>query len=1157
MKLSTSLFASLILACAAAPVTFGAEATIHLLQKPAMNKTHIVFSYAGDLWIVGRQGGLASRLTAATGFETEAAFSPDGNTLAFTGEYDGNVDVFTMPVTGGVPKRLTYHPDADRLVGFTPDGKRVLFRSNRGSFSRFTQLYTVPVEGGLPEVLPLPMACTGAYSPDGKRMVYAPLDGGQFAPGFTNFVAWKRYRGGEASYLWLVNFADLSTVKIPRTDSNDINPMWIGDKVYFLSDRGGAPNQTTGDRGAPMTLYRYDPALGTQAKAVTRLIENNGKDIVSASAGPGGIVYEQFGKIFIYDLATNKSNQVPVEIAADLTEVRPHFQNVSREVRNAKISPTGVRAVFEAHGEIVTVPAEHGDIRNLTHTPGVMERNPVWSPDGKSIAYFSDESGEYALHIKAQSGEGDAKKIPLAGHSAFYFDPKWSPDSKNVAFTDNELNLWSVDVAAAKLTKIDTDYSYELDRNFAWSGDSKWIAFVKSLPNQLHAISVYSLDSDKSTQITDGMSDARNPAFDRDGQYLYFTASTNYGPTVSGLDMTSDEHEVTSNIYLVVLANNVASPLAPESDEEKIGEAGSNADGQTAEGGAQSGGGGRGGRGGGAATANTPPKPVRIDFDKILQRTIALPLPARNYRELTAGRAGVLYFMEPGGAGGRGGGAGGGGSTLSKYDLKTRRTEKLADNVASFDLSANGEKMLLRTMPAGAGGGRGGRGGNAPEAPPQYVIVSALAPIKTGEGALHMADMEINIEPIAEWKQMYHEVWRIERSYFYDPNLHGVNAADGEKEYDKYIESLSSRADLNYIFKELLSEFTVGHLRGGGGTIPEPKRVQGGLLGADYEIVNGHYRIKKIYTGESWNPQMHAPLSEPGLNVAEGDYLLSVNGQELKGADDISRLLEDTANKAVLIKVASDASGANSRELTVTPIASEAQLRHEAWVEGNRRKVDQLSGGKLAYVYMPDTGQGGLTAFTRYYFAQTDKQGAVIDERYNSGGQVADYVIEVMNRQLLGWWQPRWGAIYRTPAAQIFGPKVMIINEMAGSGGDMMPWMFRYSRTGQLVGKRTWGGLVGVSQYPALMDGGNVTSPSFGFFSPKGQWDVENHGTPPDVEVDMDPKAVHDGHDPQLEKAVAIAMEEMKTHPVPQPNRPPFPNYQAPPARTTTGGGNQ
>jgi len=1100
---------------------FAAGPALHLLHKPVMNKTTIVFTYAGDLWSVSREGGTAIRLTGGTGNETEAAISPDGTTLAFTGEYDGNIDVFTMPITGGVPKRVTYHPDADRVVGWTPDGSRILFRSNRESFSRFTQLFTVAPSGGLPTVLPLPMACTGAYSPDGKQMIYAPLDGGQFAPGFNNFVSWKRYRGGEASYLWLVNLSDLSTVKVPRKDSNDIDPMWIGDKIYFLSDRNG-----------PMTLYRWDPK--TKAEPV-ELIPNKGKDIDAASAGPGGIVYEQFGKIMIYDLASNKSHEVPIEVSADLGEVRPHFQNVSREIRSAKISPTGVRAVIEAHGEIITAPAEKGDIRNLTNTPGVMERTPAWAPDGKTIAYFSDESGEYALHIKTQNGEGDTKKIPLAGKSAFYFDPKWSPDSKHIAFTDNELNLWDVEIASAKLTKVDTDYAYELNRDFAWSGDSKWITFVRVLPNRFHAVFVYSLDSGKSTQVTDAMSDSRHPVFDRDGQYLYFTASTNYGPTTSGLDMTSDEHDVTRSIYMIVLPNNIPSPLAPESDEEKGAAAAEEGSGR----------GGRGGRGGNAAAAEAPPKPVRIDFDKIEQRILALPLPARAYSTLVAGRTGVLYFMEPGVGGGGRGGAGGGGGTLSKFDLKTRKTDKLADSVASFDLSANGEKMLLRMGGAGAGG-RGGRGGAAAAAGPQYVIVSATAPVKAGEGALHLNDIEVNVDPLAEWKQMYHEVWRIERSYFYDANLHGVNSADGEKEYEKYLDSLGSRNDLNYIIHAFLSEFTVGHLRGGGGTVPEVKAVPGGLLGADYELSNGRYRFKKIYTGESWNPQLRAPLAQPGLNVSAGDYLLAINGTELTDKDDVSRLLEATSDKSVVLKIGPDPGGANPREIMVTPIANETQLRHEAWVEGNRRKVDELSGGKLAYVYMPDTGQGGLTSFTRYYFAQTDKHGAVIDERYNSGGQVADYVIEVLNRKLLGYWSPRYGAIYRTSAASILGPKVMITNEFAGSGGDAMPWMFKYTHTGTLIGKRTWGGLVGVSQYPVLMDGGNVTSPNFGFFSPEGQWDVENHGVQPDIEVELDPKLVHEGHDPQLERAVAVALDQLKKNPPPEPKRPAFPNYQRP-----------
>jgi tricorn protease len=902
--------------------------------------------------------------------------------------------------------------------------------------------------------------------------------------------------------------------------------MWIGAKTYFLSDRNG-----------PMTLFSYDP----QSKKVTELIKNTGKDIMSASAGPGGIVYEQFGQVHVYDVASGKEHAVDIEIAADLTEVRPHFQNVSRELRSAAISPTGVRAVFEAHGEVLTVPAEKGEVRNLTNTPGVMERTPAWSPDGKTIAYFSDESGEYALHIKAQNAAGDTKKIALAGKSAFYFDPKWSPDSKAIAFTDNMDNLWMAEIASGKVTKVDTDYLYDLNRVFNWSGDSKWIAFEKFLPNRLRAISIYSVDSGKSVQITDGMSDARRPVFDRDGQYLYFMASTNYGPTTSGLDMSSDEHEVTSSIYLAVLPNNIASPLAPESDEE-------GAPRPAAEGG-RGGRGGIGGAGAGAAAPETPAKAVRIDFDKLQQRIVALPFPARAYTALAAGRPGILFVQEPATGGGGRGAGGGGGATLTRFDLKTRKSERFADGVAWFDLSANGDKVLLRM------GGPGGAGRGAPGAVPpvpSYVIAASATPVRPGEGALRLANIEVNVDPIAEWKQMYHDAWRIQRSYFYDPNLHGVNTADAEKEYEKYLDSLSSRADLNYIFKDMLSDITSGHLRGGGGNIPLARTIPGGLLGADYEIANGRYRFKKIYVGESWNPQLQAPLAQPGLNVNEGDYLLSVNGQDLTGKDDVSRLLENTAGKPVLLKIATDQAGANAREITVVPIASEAQLRHAEWIASNRRKVDQLSGGKLGYVYLPDTAQGGLTNFNRYYFAQSDKQGAVIDERFNSGGQMADYIIEAMRRQLMGFWSPRYGAIYRTPAASILGPKVMIINELAGSGGDAMPWMFRYTKIGPLVGKRTWGGLIGVSQYPALMDGGNVTAPNFGFFSPEGQWDVENHGVAPDVEVDMDPKLVSEGHDPQLERAVAMALQLLEKSPPPTPKRPEFPNYQRP-ARPATG----
>ena len=1077
------------------------NAVIHLLHDPAMNQSQIVFSYAGDLWIVGREGGVAVRLTAGPGIENYPVFSPDGQTVAFTGEYDGNIDVYTVPASGGIPKRVTYHPSADYTVGWTSDGSRILFRSNRESYSRFTQLFTIPRDGGLGEVLPLPMAFSGVYSPDGKQMVYAPLDGGQFGRTPERFVAWKRYRGGEASYLQIVGLADLRTEKIPRLDSNDINPMWIGNRVYFLSDRSG-----------PMTLFRYDLAT----KAVTELIKNTGHDIRSASAGPGGIIYEQFGQIHIYDIASGKSKQVAISIAADLSEVRPRMQNVTREIQNAGISPSGARAVFEAHGEILTVPAEKGGIRNLSGTPGVMERNPAWSPDGQSIAYFSDESGEYALHIRPQGGAGETRKIPLAGNAAYYFNPCWSPDSKRIAFTDNQLNFWQVEVEAGRVVKIDTDYMGGSQLSYlAWSPDSKWLAYSKYLPNKFRALYIYSLETGQGTQVTDGMSDAVYPAFDRGGQLLYFMASTNYGPTLYSLDMTSDEHRVTLNVYAMVLAADGENPLPPESDEEKPAKSESE-----------------------PKPADTSPKPVRVDLAGIQHRLVALPIPARSYIDLAAGAPGTIYLVEIASDSLRAGQAGG---VLSRFELKTRKTETLSSRVEFFQLSADGEKMLLRL-----GREEPQSSANADGTSAQWVIVGAKSPPKPGEGLLRLTGMEVKVDPVAEWRQMYHEVWRIERSYFYDPHLHGFDTVAAEKEYEPYLQNLASRDDLNYIFQEMLAEITSSHLRGGGGTVPRGRRVSGGLLGADFSIANGHYRFKRIYTGESWNPQLRAPLGGPGAVVNEGDYLFEINGRAVSAADSIYGLLEGTAGQLVVLRIGADPSGTGAREVTVVPVDNEQSLRNLAWVEGNRRKVDELSGGKLGYVYMPDTAEAGLTSFNRYYFSQTDKSGVIIDERYNGGGQVADYVIEVLNRPLLGWVAPRYGAIMRSPGASILGPKVMIINEMAGSGGDMMPWMFRYTKAGVLVGERTWGGLIGVGRYPVLMDGGTVTAPQMRLFSPTGEWIAENTGVAPDAEVDLDPASVRGGHDPQLERAISIALEQLRKNPPPKPVQPPYPDYQHP-----------
>ncbi len=1090
----------------------------HIFQRPALSHDLIAFGYAGDLWTVPREGGKATRLTTGVGIETAPVFSPDGKTLAFTGEYDGNTDVFTIPATGGIPYRVTYHPGADFAVGWTPDGKEIVFRSSRESASRYTQLYTVPAAGGVAKALPLPMAYQGTYSPDGKEFAYSPLPPA-FGFDYTSFVSWGNYHGGRASSIWITSLPGLDSVEIPHEISSDFLPVYADGKIYFLSGRKGH-----------ISIFKYDPAT----KAVTEAERNTGSDIRTLAGDGKTLVYDRLGEIYLFDPSAGKSKLVPIEVDADLPEVRPRIENVAGEIDHISVSPTGLRAAIEAHGDILTVPVKHGPTRDITNTPGVMERSPAWSPDGQSIAYFSDESGLYALHVAPQVGNSVAgapavKKFPLEKEPAYYFDPVWSPDSKKIAFHDNQLNTYVLDTVTGKLAAVGEKNVYggfsSTATDLAWSPDSKWIAYPRSLKNHLHALFLYSVDTGQSTQVTSEMAESREPAFDRDGKYLYFVASTNAGATSDGLDMTSDLYEVTENVYAVVLAADSASPLAPELDDEKSADEkkpDTKKDGDAKEPGKD---------GDEKGKDAKPVKPVKVDLAGIELRTVALPLPAGDYQQLAAGKKGSLYFVElPSSSRFSARGA-----TLSRWTLEDRKTEKLADHVESFELSADGEKMLL-----GLGHGSPD-GGDGPGGPPSWVIVPSNAPVKPGEGSLSMADLKVRIDPAAEWEQMYHEVWRIERAYFYDPHFHGTDTVADEKKYEPYVASIASRADLNYIFQEMLGAFSVGHLRGNGGAIPTGPHVSGGLLGADYVIKDNKYCLAKIYTGGTFNPHEKAPLAQPGLNLSVGDCILAINGQDLDAATDIQKPLEGTAGKVISLRVAG--TDGKPRDLSVTPIANEYNLRNIDWIEGNQAKVDKLSGGKLAYVYLPDTGAGGFTNFNRYYFAQTDKQGAIIDERFNGGGQVADYFVEVLGRHIESYWAPRYGAIEHTPNAGIYGPKVMIANEFSGSGGDALPWLFKQAKLGTLVGKRTWGGLVGIGGIPVLMDGGHVTSPSVAFFSPKGEWDVENHGVDPDVAVEQDPKLVSEGHDPQLEKAVAIALEGIAQHPMAQPERPAYPNY--------------
>jgi tricorn protease len=786
--------------------------------------------------------------------------------------------------------------------------------------------------------------------------------------------------------------------------------------------------------------------------------------------------------------------------------------------------------VFAARGEILTVPAEKGDIRNLTQTTAVVERDPAWSPDGKSVAYLSDESGEYALHIRNQNGMGEVRKIDLGSPPTFYYSPTWSPDSKKIAYTDKRLNVWYVDLEKKTPARVDTDtYAGPSQLNPVWSPDSRWLAYTKQLRNHLRAVFIYSLEQNKSYQATDGMSDALFADFDKEGKYLYFTASTDVALNTGWLDMSSLNRPVTRSVYVMVLKKDLPSPLAPESDEEKPEEKKTESSKETT------------GKDQAAdkdkqKDKEEPKEPVKvdIDFENISQRILALPIPARSYQGLSVGKTGVLflvegppvdpiYFDEAGPT-----------LTLHKFDLKTRKTEKILENInafdLSFDLSFSGEKMLYRQKD-------------------QWFITKAEKPAegppKPGEGGpLKLETMEVYVDPRAEWRHMYYQVWRGERDFLYDPGLHGLNLEAAKKKYEPYLESIASRDDLNYLFEEMLGEITIGHMFVGGGDRPEVKKVKGGLLGADYTIENGRYRFARIFNGENWNPKLRAPLTQPGVNVVAGEYLLAVNGREVGGSDNIHSLFEETAGKQVVLKVGPNPDGKGSREVTVVPVDDELGLRNLAWIEGNRRRVDEMTGGRVAYVYLPDTYSGGYTNFNRYYFAQVGKEAAIIDERFNRGGDIADYIIDYLRRPLLSFWTLREGQDITTPIEAIFGPKVMIINEMAGSGGDALPWMFRKTGIGPLIGKRTWGGLVGHYTNPGdLLDGGFTGTPNLAFYNPNGTWDVENHGVPPDIEVEYDPKAVREGHDPQLEKAVEVVMELLKKNPLPTPHRPAYPNY--------------
>jgi tricorn protease len=1011
-----------------------------LLWQPTISKNAIVFIYAEDLWIANRDGSYPRRITVSEGSESNPVFSPDGSMIAFTGQYDGNTDVFMVPAAGGVPKRLTWHPGADLVRDFSPDGKRILFASQRNVFTtRYHQLFTVDINSGAEQQLPIPNAFWASYSPDGNSIAYTTIADA--------FEQWKHYRGGTMSRIWLYDTKSHKVVEIPKPKggSNDTKPVWKGSKVYFRSDRDGEFN-----------LYSYDVA----AKSVSALTKNKDFPVSSLEGSGDGIIYAQAGYLHMYNPTNNNTSKIKVGIAADLLDQRERFVKGDQYIRSAKISPTGTRIVINYRGDILTLPAQKGDVFNLTNTTGVHENQPAWSPNGKSIAYFSDASGEYELHIKNQDGTGETQVIKPGG-AGFYSNIHWSPDSKKIAFVDNGRTLYVTDIASGRTTKIAQDENYipgaYRDLFGSWSSDANHIAYTTIAQTNFQRAYVYSLSENKSYAVSDGYSNVTEPTFDPSGKYIYMLASTDAGPVVNWFDQSSNDMEQTNAIYLVTLQKNVISPFAKENEVEPVTD---------------------------TANSKAPYKAdsnrtkLRIDWDGIQNRIVAFPLPVGRYRSLSSVKEGELFYIadaphnsSP--------------ATLNLFTFKKRKSENLmpADN---YSIAAKGEKTLFTT---------GGKWG---------IVATGQKP--TPESMINTSSIQVKINPKEEWKNIFDEAWRVNRDYFYDPAMHGTNWAAMKKKYEVMLPDVASTNDLYRVMQWMFREVAVGHHRfnATGDRRVNPDIVPGGLLGADYETNNNRYRIKKIYGGLNWTPSLRSPLTEPGVIVNVGDYILKVNGADVTADKNFYSYFENTAEKIVTLTVASSADGANSRTVKVVPVCNEVALRNRDWVEGNMRKVTEATNGQVAYVYVPNTGGGGHEYFKRYFFPQANKAGIIIDERFNGGGQLADYYIDILKRPLQSYWRYRYGKDQKAPNASIQGPKVMLVDETAGSGGDYLPYLFRKEKLGTIVGKTTWGGLVGVLGYPTLLDGGQVTAPNLAFYDEKG-FGIENEGTPPDIEVEQWP----------------------------------------------------
>jgi tricorn protease len=1102
-----------------------------LMLFPDVHHDKVVFVYGGDLWLASTSGGVARRITESPGRELFPKFSPDGKWIAFTGQYDGNFNVYVMPSEGGQPKQLTFYQGQaqqlsdrmginDEVIGWTPDSKRIVFLTRRDAGNDWTKRqFTVSIDGGFPEPLPMDQGGLLSYSPDGSKVAYNII--------FRNFRTWKRYTGGLAQVITVYDLKKNTSYDLPHTDYTDTFPMWHGDTIYFSSDRGPEHH---------LNLYSYD----INSKQVEQLTHFEDWDVMWPSLGPDAIVFENAGYLYNFDLQTRQAKKLDIDLPADNPQTLKHWENVARLVTDFDIAPDGKRGVFAARGDIFTVPAKEGSIRDLTRTPGIREQKVAWSPDGRWVAYVSDRTGEDEIYIAPQDGLGKEEAVTRS-HKGFMFPPVWSPDSKKIAWADQKLTLWYIDITEKKPVKVDQGQYFEIT-NYNWSPDSKWIAYDKQGENQYSVVYLYSLADGKSTAATSSMNNSYNAVFDPEGKYLYYFSDRDYNEVLGNFDFEFANPK-TTRVYVATLRKDEPSPFAAQSDETEIKKPESSpAPTETATGEDTKGKGGKEGKNTGKETEKKEkgkPVEVKIDLDGIQDRVTALPTEPAVIHTLAAAKGYVYYLTTP--IQGLSGPIPGERSAIHAFDLKERKEKTLIERVQNFALSFDGSKLLYE-----------GEDGN-PRSGHTFGIIDAKPgePKKVGDGALNLSGMRAEIDPPQEWKEMFNEVWRQERDYFFEPSMNGV---DWQKIHDKYAPLLpyvSDRYSLTYVLGNMIGELSNSHTYVGGGDYPDLHPVNVGLLGVDFELdqASGMYRIKKIYPGENWDPEMRSPLTEPGINVKEGDYLLAVNGRQLRAPQNPYELFVNTANDVVTLTVNSKPSETGSHNVQVKPINDEYNLRELNMITTNREIVDKATGGKVGYVYLRDMGDAGLNQFVQQYFPQIRKQGMIFDIRYNGGGFVDELIFERLRRILSSMNSARNWAISTNPPNTFVGSMVCLTNQYAASDGDIFSYGFKVYKLGPLIGERTWGGVRGIRGFVPLMDGGYITRPEFSIYGLNSKWIVENHGVQPDIVVENRPEEVVNGKDPQLQKAIGVVMKLIKENPKKLPPRPPdLPTYPPGPA---------